>query len=152
MTEIDDQLPIVPATFIGQDEGELIPLLSAEEEEEIDKEGVPEVLPILPLKNTVLFPGVVIPITVGRKKSIELVKTSYNGDRTIGVVAQANIESEEPSTEDLYAVGTVAKILRMLVLSDGNTTIIIQGKRRFSLGEAVQSDPFIKARIKKRSS
>jgi ATP-dependent Lon protease len=133
--------------FMESDSGEMIPLLSPEEEEVMSKEGTPELLPILPVRNTVLFPGVVLPITVGRQKSIRLVKKAYKGDRTIGVVAQENAVTEEPGIEDLYKVGTVAKILKMLILPDGNTTIIIQGQKRFAIKETVQTDPFIIARI-----
>ena len=136
------------AKFLESDSGEMIPLLSPEEEELMNKEGIPAVLPILPVKNTVLFPGVVLPVTVGRQKSIRLVKKAYRGDRIIGVVAQENAVTEEPLLKDLYKIGTVAKILRMLVLPDGNTTIIIQGLRRFELKEPVQEDPFIIAKIK----
>ncbi|MFL5727917.1 MAG: LON peptidase substrate-binding domain-containing protein, partial [Cytophagaceae bacterium] len=125
----------------------MIPLLSPEEEDLMNKESVPEVLPILPVRNTVLFPGVVLPITVGRQKSIKLVKKAYKGDRIIGVVAQETSTTEEPAVADLFKVGTVAKILRMLILPDGNTTIIIQGQRRFSIAEVVQEDPFILAKV-----
>lgn len=124
-----------------------IPLLSPEEEEQMNNEDTPDVLPILPVKNTVLFPGVVIPITVSRQKSIRLVKKSYRGDRIIGVVAQENVSTLEPKVEDLYKVGTVAKILRMLIMPDGNTTIIIQGQKRFRLKKVVQEDPFITSEI-----
>jgi ATP-dependent Lon protease len=133
--------------FMEGDSGEMIPLLSPEEEEVMSKEGTPELLPILPVRNTVLFPGVVLPITVGRQKSIRLVKKAYKGDRIIGVVAQENAVTEEPGIDDLYKVGTVAKILKMLILPDGNTTIIIQGQKRFAIKETVQTDPFIIARI-----
>src|SRR6185437_1804846 len=136
------------ARFLESDSAEMIPLLSPEEEELMNKEGIPDVLPILPVKNTVLFPGVVLPVTVGRQKSIRLVKKAYRGDRIIGVVAQENALAEEPLVKDLYKIGTVAKILRMLILPDGNTTIIIQGLRRFELKEAVQEDPYIIAKIK----
>lgn len=102
---------------------------------------------ILPLRNTVLFPGVVIPITVGRDKSIKLIKDAYKGNKTIGVVAQKDTNIEDPSFEDLNKIGTVANVIKMLRLPDGNTTIIIQGKRRFSLVEMVQSDPYLKAKV-----
>ncbi|WP_245756689.1 endopeptidase La [Flexibacter flexilis] len=125
---------------------DMIPILSAEDEANIEKENFPEMLPILPVKNTVLFPGVVIPITVGRQKSIKLVKKAYKGDRVVGVVAQRN-NSEEPTIDDLYKVGTVAKILKMLTLPDGNITIIIQGKRKFELAEITQQDPYLTAQI-----
>jgi ATP-dependent Lon protease len=136
------------SNLTDEDSGEFIPLISPEDEEIMQNEGVPEELPILPLKNTVLFPGVVIPITVGRAKSIKLVKKAYKGDRTIGVVAQENSTTEEPGPEDLYKVGTVAKIIKMLVLPDGNTTIIIQGNKRFQIESFTQEDPFIIAKVK----
>ncbi len=145
MTEEKDQLR--PVHFIGNEGEEMIPLLSPEEEEEIHNVGVPDTLPILPVRNTVLFPGVVIPITVGRKKSIDLVKEAYNGDRIIGVVAQKNQKADEPVYDDLYKIGTVATILKMVVLPDGNTTIIIQGKRRFELLEEVSNDPYLRAKV-----
>jgi len=130
------------------DEGvEMISLLSPDDEQNNEKYKIPNELPILPVKNTVLFPGVVIPITVGRQKSIKLVKKAYKGNRIIGVIAQANQTKEEPSSEDLYKVGTVAYILKMLVLPDGNTTIIIQGKRRFEVEAFLQEDPYITAKI-----
>lgn len=127
---------------------DMIPLITPEEEAEMDKEEFPSILPILPVRNIVLFPGVVIPITVGRQKSIRLVKKFYKGDRTIGVVAQENQKTEEPSFQDIYRVGTVAKILRMFVLPDGNTTILIQGKRRFKIEEELQVEPFLQAKVK----
>lgn len=133
--------------FIDGESVETIPLLSPEEEELMNKEDTPEVLPILPVRNTVLFPGVVIPVTVSRQKSIRLVKKSYRGDRVIGVVAQENTSTQEPGLTDLYQIGTVAKILRMLIMPDGNTTIIIQGQKRFRIKEQVQEEPFLTARI-----
>ncbi len=133
--------------FIDGESVETIPLLSPEEEELMNKEDTPEVLPILPVRNTVLFPGVVIPVTVSRQKSIRLVKKSYRGDRVIGVVAQENTGTQEPGLTDLYQVGTVAKILRMLIMPDGNTTIIIQGQKRFRIKEQVQEEPFLTAKI-----
>src|ERR1043165_2075207 len=106
----------------GLDEdADFIPLLSAEDEENMRNEQVPEILPILPLKNTVLFPGVVIPITVGRDKSIQLIKEYNRTDKTIGVVAQKNDAVEDPTDKDLYRVGTVAHIIKMLRMPDGNT-------------------------------
>jgi len=126
---------------------DMIPLITPEEEAEMDKEEFPGVLPILPVRNIVLFPGVVLPITVGRQKSIRLVKKYYKGDRIIGVVAQENQKAEEPGFQDIFKVGTVAKILRMFVLPDGNTTIIIQGKRRFKIEEHIQDEPFMQAKV-----
>ncbi len=104
-------------------------------------------LPILPIKNTVLFPGVVIPITVSRKKSIKLVQKAYKDDRTIGVVAQKNTKVEDPLGKDLFEIGTLAKILKMLVLPDGNTTIIIQGQQRFHIDEIINVEPYITAKV-----
>ncbi len=127
------------------DSEEMISLISSEED--LSGQETPEILPILPVRNTVLFPGVVIPITVGRQKSIKLVKKAYRGNRIIGVVAQANPKKDEPSFDDLYKVGTVAKILKMIVLPDGNTTIIIQGSNRFQISEMVQEEPFITAKV-----
>ncbi len=126
---------------------EFFPLLSAEDEEIMNEEGIPEQLPILPLRNTVLFPGVVIPITVGRDKSIKLIKDAYAGDKTIGVVAQKDPEVEEPAEEDLNKVGTVARIIKILQMPDGNTTAIIQGKKRFKIDQITQLDPYIKAAV-----
>lgn len=114
---------------------------------DIKPEDLPEELSILPIKNTVLFPGVVIPITVTRQKSIRLIKKAYQGNRIIGVIAQKNKLAEEPGIEDLYRFGTVARIIKMLVLPDGNTTIIIQGKNRFAIKEYVQEEPFLTAKI-----
>jgi len=128
---------------------EFFPLMSQEDEEEMNNEETPDILSILPLRNTVLFPGVVIPITVGRDKSIKLIKDAYRGDRIIGVVSQKDVGIEDPEFEQLNQVGTVALIIKMLQMPDGNTTVIIQGKQRFRLNEEVQSDPYIKASIQK---
>jgi ATP-dependent Lon protease len=132
---------------VMEDETEFIPLLSAEDEEMINAEDVPPVLPILPLRNTVLFPGVVIPITVGRDKSIRLIKEFYKGERIIGVVSQKDGDIEDPTFEDLNKIGTVAYIIKILQLPDGNTTAIIQGKKRFELGTLLQSEPYFKAEV-----
>jgi ATP-dependent Lon protease len=130
-----------------EDSEELIQLINPEQEMDIKPEDLPEELSILPIKNTVLFPGVVIPITVTRQKSIRLIKKAYQGNRIIGVVAQKNKLAEEPGIEDLYRFGTVARIIKMLVLPDGNTTIIIQGKNRFGIQDYVQEEPFLTAKI-----
>lgn len=133
---------------MGQEEADdLIQMINPEQDSDLKAGDMPEELSILPIKNTVLFPGVVIPITVGRQKSIRLVKKAYQGNRIIGVVAQKNALSEEPGVEDLYKTGTVARIIKMLVLPDGNTTIIIQGKNRFSIKEFVQEEPYLTARV-----
>src|SRR5690606_9019902 len=115
------------------DSGEFISIVTEPDMDEPKKIKHPGTLPILPIRNTVLFPGVVLPITVSRKKSIRLVKKAYRGDKIIGVVAQKNILSDDPASEDMFKVGTMAKILKMLVLPDGNTTIIIQGQSRFKI-------------------
>ena len=130
-----------------EDETDFIPLLSAEDEEQINAEEVPAELPILPLRNTVLFPGVVIPITVGRDKSIKLIKDYYKSERIIGVVSQKDPEIEDPAFEDLNRIGTVAYIIKILQMPDGNTTAIIQGKKRFELGSLLQTVPYFKASV-----
>lgn len=134
-------------SHMDQENGEFIPLMTSDDEAEMNKEEVPEDLPILPLRNTVLFPGVVIPITAGRDKSIKLLQEAYNGNKTIGVLAQRDSEVEDPGPDDLYRIGTVARIIRMFRMPDGNTTVIIQGKKRFSAEEVTQADPYLRARI-----
>ncbi len=131
---------------------EFIPLMSSEDEELINAEKIPDSLPILPLRNTVLFPGVVIPITVGRDKSIKLIKDAYRKKSLIGVVAQKDPDVEEPSLTDLYRVGTVANIVKILQMPDGNTTVIIQGKKRFELLELVQEEPYFMAQVRQYES
>ena len=120
-------------------EAELIPLMTSEDEEALEKEELPEVVPLLPVKNTVLFPGVVIPITVGRDKSIQLIKDANKSKNPIGVVAQKDKKVEDPSINDLYEMGTVAQILRVLKMPDGSTTIIIQGKKRFKIENLIHT-------------
>jgi len=129
-------------------DAELIPLLTPEDEEEMNNELLPEELPILPLRNTVLFPGVVIPITAGRDKSIKLINDANAGDKIIGVVAQRDENVEEPTAADIHNVGTVARILRVLKLPDGNTTVILQGKKRFEIDSVTTEEPYLKAKIK----
>jgi ATP-dependent Lon protease len=130
------------------EDAELIPLLTPEDEEEMNKELLPETLPILPLRNTVLFPGVVIPITAGRDKSINLIKDANNGNKTIGVVSQKDAETENSEVKDINTLGTVARILRVLQMPDGNTTVIIQGKKRFEIAEVLTEDPYMTATIR----
>lgn len=134
-------------TDLIENETEFIPLLSSEDEEQMNAEIVPETLPILPLRNTVLFPGVVIPITVGRDKSIRLIKDFYKGDRIIGAVAQKDVEIEDPSFRDLNEIGTIAYIIKLLQMPDGSTTAIIQGKKRFRMLEMLQDDPYFIAKV-----
>ncbi len=130
----------------GQDH-EFIPLISAEDEDQMGKELTPETLPILPLRNTVLFPGVVIPITVGRDKSIKLVQEANKGNKTIGVVAQVNPDIEEPGFDDLNKIGTQATIMKTLKMPDGSTTVILQGKKRFEIKGLVETDPYFRAQV-----
>jgi len=129
------------------EDAELIPLMTPEDEEEINKEDLPEVLPILPLRNTVLFPGVVIPITAGRDTSIKLINEANNDTKVIGVVSQKDEKVENPTAQDINKIGVVARILRVLKMPDGNTTVIIQGKKRFEVDEVIADKPFLKARI-----
>ena len=132
---------------IIDDESELIPLMTSDDEEAINKEKLPKSLPILPLKNTVLFPGVVIPITATRNKSVKLIKASNKGDKLVGVVSQINHKVSDPKLEDINNIGTVAKILRVLQMPDGNLTIIIQGKKRFKIKKIISEKPFLKADV-----
>jgi ATP-dependent Lon protease len=129
------------------EDSEFFPLMSTEDEEEMNNEQVPEVLSILPLRNTVLFPGVVIPITVGRDKSIKLIRDANKGNRMIGVVSQQDVGIEDPTFNQLNKVGTMALIIKMLQMPDGNTTVILQGKKRFILKDETQSVPYIKATV-----
>ena len=124
-----------------------IPLMSEEEEKELTEAEIPDSLPILPLKNTVLFPGVVVPITVGRDRSLALVKEAYDGDKTIGVVTQKNEDIEEPEYKDLHKIGTVAQILKLIKMPDGSKSIVIQGKSNFKVTKFTQSEPYFKADV-----
>ena len=129
------------------EDSDLIPLMTSDDEEAISKESLPETLPILPLKNTVMFPGVVIPITASRDKSIKLINDSNTNDKLIGVVSQKDSKVQSPSLNDIHPTGTVAKILRVLKMPDGNVTVIIQGKKRFSIEQIVSEEPYITAKI-----
>jgi ATP-dependent Lon protease len=129
-------------------DAELIPLLTPEDEEEMNNEELPEMLPILPLRNMVLFPGVVIPITAGRDKSIKLINDANASGKNIGVVAQKNEEDEDPTKSDIHTIGTVARILRVLKMPDGNITVILQGKKRFEIAEVISEEPYITATVK----
>ncbi|MDO7171168.1 endopeptidase La [Mariniflexile sp. AS56] len=127
---------------------ELIPLMTPEDEEEINNEDLPETLPILSLRNTVLFPGVVIPITAGRDKSIRLINDANKGSKVIGVVAQKDESVENPTAKEINEIGTVAKILRVLKMPDGNVTVIIQGKKRFKVAEVLTEEPYMNATVR----
>lgn len=148
MRNHNDQLLLGSIISDESESSDFISLISPEEEEAMNKEDLPEVLPILPLRNTVLFPGVVIPITVGRDKSIQLLKEVYKQkNRFVGVIAQKKSDIEDPGYEDIYHVGTVATILRMIKMPDGSTMTLIQGKRRFTLNNIVQHEPYLTGQI-----
>ncbi|MDX1461520.1 MAG: endopeptidase La [Marinirhabdus sp.] len=131
-----------------QDEADLIPLMTTEDEDAMNREELPTTLPILPLRNTVLFPGVVIPITAGRDKSIKLINETNKNGKVIGVVSQKDEEKENPTLSDINTIGTVAQILRVLKMPDGNTTVIIQGKKRFEVSEVMTTEPYMTATIR----
>jgi len=138
--------------FDDQDDGfddfeQAIPLMSEEEEKKLTESEIPDNLPILPLKNTVLFPGVVVPITVGRDQSLALVKEAYESTKTIGVVAQKDESVENPEESDLYKLGTVAQILKLIKMPDGSKSIVIQGKSVFSIKEFTQTEPYFRAEV-----
>ena len=130
-----------------QDDSDFIPIIADGDDADLKNTEVPDVLPILPLRNTVLFPGVVLPINVGRKKSLKLVQDVYRGSRLLGTVAQKDYTIDDPAIEDLFSVGTVAEILKILEMPDGSTSVIIQGKRRYSIREFVSEDPYYKASV-----
>ncbi|MEQ8323545.1 MAG: endopeptidase La [Vicingaceae bacterium] len=129
------------------EEAEFIPLMTNEDEEQMNAEQLPDELPIMPLRNTVLFPGVVIPITVGRDKSIRLIKDANKGSKLIGVVSQLDESIEDPVLRNLYTVGTMARIIKIFRMPDGNTTVILQGKKRFKLEQELSSEPYLTALI-----
>lgn len=129
------------------DQVEMIPILSVDEDDSTRKENLPPVLPILPLRNNVLFPGVVIPISVGRERSIKAVKKAYKENKFIGVVAQKDTSVDEPEEQDIYTIGTVARIIRMLNMPDGGNTLILQGVKRFELKKIVAREPIIEAEV-----
>ena len=132
---------------ILNNETDFISIISDENEDAVNEIEAPEVIPVLPLRNTVLLPGVVLPITVGRDKSLKLIKDHYNNDNIIGCLTQTDVNIEEPESKDMYKVGTIAQIIKVLEMPDGITTVVIQGKRRFEVSEFVQSEPYFKARI-----
>lgn len=136
--------------YLGNDETDFMPIIPiGDNEQDADKNLViPDEIPLLPLRNTVLFPGVVLPITVGRDKSIKAVNDAYKADKLIGVVAQKDSNVEDPTVADLCNIGTVAKIVKLIKMPDGGTTIIIQGKKRFELLSIVSEDPYFKATVK----
>jgi ATP-dependent Lon protease len=133
--------------LLPNEDTDFIPLISEEDEESISMTKVPDTLPILPLRNTVLFPGVIIPITVGREKSMRLVREVYQKNKIIGTVAQKDPNIDDPEPEEMYNVGTMAQLLRILEMPDGSTSVIIQGKRRFEIDEIVSTEPYYVARV-----
>src|SRR3954468_17603915 len=134
--------------MLSDEDADFLPIIPINENDEQDKNLViPNTLPLLPLRNTVLFPGVVLPITVGRDKSIKAVNEAYKKDKLIGVLSQKDSNVEDPSPEDMCLIGTVAKIVKLIKMPDGGTTIIIQGKKRFRVNEVIQSDPYYMATI-----
>ena len=136
--------------FLAGDDNDFMPIIPLSEGDDNDKEiNVPDSIALIPLRNTVLFPGVVLPITVGRDKSIKAVNDAYKGDKLIGVVSQKDTEIEDPETKDLCKVGTIAKIIKLIKMPDGGTTIIIQGKRRFEITNVVSTEPYFVANIVK---
>lgn len=128
-------------------EGEFIPILSIDDDEIMNNADVPEILPILPLRNTVLFPGVVIPITVNREKSINLIKESFKSNKLVGVTSQKDVAIDDPMPSDLNSIGTMALVIKILQMPDSSTTVIIQGKKRFQINEIVQTAPYLKAKV-----
>ena len=130
------------------EEADFIPLITEEDEDSLQKSRVPDTIPILPLRNTVLFPGVIIPITVGRDKSLSLVREIYKKDRIVGTVAQKDPTEEFPGFKDIFTVGTLAHIVKILEMPDNTTSVIIQGKRRFRIQEPIGEDPYLTARVK----
>jgi ATP-dependent Lon protease len=131
----------------ADEEADYITLISEEDESILSKTELPENLPLLPLRNTVLFPGVIIPITVGREKSIKLIRDAYKGSKLIGAIAQKDMDIDDPAIDDLYSVGTAAQVLKILEMPDGATSVIIQGKKRFRVQEMVSEEPYLRARV-----
>lgn len=132
---------------IVEPDGEFIPIIAEDSSDLLNKDDMPELLSVLPLRNTVLFPGVVIPIAVGRKKSLELIKEANAGKKIIGTVAQKDARVEDPELDEIYNIGTVAKIVKILEMPDGTTSVIIQGQGRFSIDEMVEDQPYFKAKV-----
>ena len=133
----DDDMDFMPIIPLNDGEGD-----------GMDEIQIPEDLPVLPLRNTVLFPGVVIPITVGRDKSIKAVNEAYKGNKLVGVLAQKDSNVEDPGVDDLVRVGPVAKVIKLIKMPDGGTTVIIQGRKRFELLAITEQDPFFRGKIK----
>ncbi len=132
---------------VFESDAEFIPIVTDEDEQNVSEFEVPDILPILPLRNTVLFPGVIIPISIGREKSLRLIKEIQKNKGYFGAVAQRDVKVEEPQKEDLFEVGTVAKVIKVLEMPDNSTSVIIQGKKRFQLDEIVSEEPYHMAKV-----
>ncbi len=135
------------ANGMMNNESEFLPIIADGDDKDLKNIDLPSVLPILPLRNTVLFPGVVLPITVGRERSLKLIRDVNNGSKLLGTIAQKDYTIDRPETKDLYSIGTVAEILKVLEMPDGSTSVIIQGKRRYRINEFVSEDPYFKATV-----
>jgi ATP-dependent Lon protease len=131
----------------SEQQSEFIPLITDEDEDALNKVEIPDSIPILPLRNTVLFPGVILPITVGREKSVQLIEDVYNNDKVLGAIAQKDPNDEDPKQEDLHEAGTIAQIIKILEMPDGSTSVIIQGKKRFKLDEIVEEKPYLSGKV-----
>jgi ATP-dependent Lon protease len=129
-------------------EGDIVPIIADGDDGELEDVEVPEAIPILSLRNTVLFPGVVLPISIGRPKSIQLIKDAYRNDKIVGTVAQKDPDVENPEFQDLHSIGTIGQIVKLLEMPDGSTTAIIQGRKRMMLQELISNDPYFVARVK----
>ncbi len=143
----DISLQNILITSATEDNNEFIPFIANDSEMQIDSSEIPNPLPILALRNAVLFPGVVIPISVGREKSLKLVREQYSKDKIIGAISQIDSKIEEPNQEDLYKIGTIGQILKILEMPDGSTTVILQGIKRFELNQIVETEPYFKGQI-----
>src|SRR5690554_6205620 len=130
-----------------KDDSDYLPIIADGDDSDLKNTEVPDVLPILPLRNTVLFPGVVLPINVGRKKSLMLIQDVYKGSRLLGTIAQKDYTVDDPSQNELFSIGTVAEILKILEMPDGSTSVIIQGKRRYAIMEFISNEPYYKASV-----
>jgi len=147
-SKIEFNISDIVLSNMMDEESDFIPIITDEDESALDELQVPDNLPILPLRNTVLFPGVVIPISVGREKSLKLVREVYNNKGMLGAVSQIDLSVEDPHFEDVYKIGTVAQIIKILEMPDGSTTVILQGKKRFELEEIISEEPYHIGKIK----
>ena len=137
---------LIPDILDG--EGDIVPIIADGEDGDLEDVDVPDSIPILSLRNTVLFPGVVLPISIGRPRSVQLIKDAYRTDKIVGTVAQKDPDTENPSFDDLHNVGTIGQIVKLLEMPDGSTTAIIQGRKRMVLNELITDDPYFIARVR----